>query len=74
MKLFRYRRPSLSRALGISRAKARFTRATGGRALRDPSSIMTNAERRLKRRAGYYSAPAKLIRNRHRWFGWFKLW
>lgn len=74
MKLFRYRKPSLARILGISAAKSRFTRATGGRAVRHPSSIVQNFERRAKRRVGYYSAPAKAVRNRHRWFGWFKLW
>jgi hypothetical protein len=74
MKLFRYRRPSLRRALGISAAKSRFTRATGGRAVRHPSTIVTNYERRAKPRVGYYSTPMKLIRNRHRWLGWFRLW
>ena len=74
MKLFRYRKPSLSRMLGVSRAKSRFTRATGGRAVRHPEAIVQNAERRWKRRVGYYSPPAKAIRNRHRWFGWLKLW
>lgn len=60
--------------LGVSAAKSRFTRATGGRALRHPTAIIDNAERRAKRRVGYYSAPVKAVRNRHRWFGWFKLW
>ena len=74
MKLFRYRKPSWNRALGISAAKSRFTRATGGRAVRHPEAIIQNYERRAKRKLGYYSAPAKAIRNRHRWLGWLKLW
>ncbi len=74
MKPFSYRKPSLARMLGISAAKSKFTRATGGRAVRHPRSILENYERRTKRRWGYYSAPAKLMRNRHLWWGWIKLW
>ena len=74
MKLFRYRKPSWKRILGISSAKSRFTRATGGRAVRHPEALVQNFERRTKRKVGYYSAPAKAVRNRHRWFGWLKLW
>jgi len=75
MKLFRYRRPSLKRVLGISGAKSRFTRATGGAALRHPKVLVSNAKRRAKRRVGYYSAPAKAVRNRrHFYIGPFRLW
>jgi hypothetical protein len=74
MKLFSYRKPSMRRILGVSAAKSRFTRATGGRAVRHPKSIVQNAKRRMKRRLGYYSAPAKALRARHMWLGWFKLW
>lgn len=74
MKLIRYRKPSINRILGISTAKSRFTRATGGRSLRNPKYFVQNYERRAKHRVGYYSAPVKAIRNRHRWFGWLKLW
>jgi hypothetical protein len=74
MKLFRYRKPSWKRILGVSSAKSRFTRATGGRAVRHPQAVVQNFERRTKRKVGYYSAPAKAVRNRHRWFGWLKLW
>lgn len=74
MKLFRYRKPSLKRALGITQAKRNFTRMTGGAALRNPKSIVTNYERRMKRSVGYYSEPMKAVRNRHRWFGWLKFW
>jgi len=74
MKLFSYRKPSVRRVLGISSARSRFTRATGGRAVRHPKSILQNAQRRAKRRIGYYSAPAKALRARHLWLGWLKLW
>ena len=74
MKFFRYRRPSLNRMLGISQAKSNFTRATGGRALRDPKVLVTNYERRVKRRVGYYGPVPKAVRNRQAFLGWFKLW
>ena len=74
MKLFSYRKPSVRRVLGISSARSRFTRSTGGRAVRHPKSILQNAQRRAKRRIGYYSAPAKALRARHLWLGWLKLW
>lgn len=47
---FRTRKPSLNRMLGISRAKSKFTRATGGRAARNPKWIVKNAQRRTTRR------------------------
>jgi len=74
MKLFRYRRPSVRRMLGVSRAKSSFTRATGGAAARKPKALLKNYERRVKRRAGYYSAPAKALRNRRGFLGWLRLW
>lgn len=48
----RRRAPSLKRALGISSAKAKLTRATGGRALRDPSAPLKNLKRKSKRAMG----------------------
>jgi hypothetical protein len=74
VKLIRYRRPSVNQLRGISRAKSRFTRATGGRVLRHPQALRQNFERRVKRRMGYYSWPAKAMRARHLWLGPFKLW
>lgn len=41
-----FKKPSLNRALGISKAKSRFTRATGGRMLRDPVGTMRQKARR----------------------------
>ena len=61
-KLFRYRKPSVKTALGVTKAKRRVTKATGGKAVRDPSVLITNANRRIKRKVGYYSAPAKATR------------
>src|SRR5690349_11961241 len=46
------RKPSLNRMLGISSAKAKLTKATGGKAARDPSVIFKNAEKRAKRQMG----------------------
>ncbi len=62
-KLFpRYRRPSLSTALGITKAKRRFKTATGYYAATRWMRAPKNAERRLKRRVGYYSGPMKFLR------------
>jgi hypothetical protein len=48
--------------LGITKAKKRFYRATGITAIRRPFRAPKNLERRIKRRAGYYSEPMKLFR------------
>ena len=58
----RYRRPSLSTALGITRAKRRLGRASGYYALTRPLRAPSNFKRRLLRRSGYYSAPMRLFR------------
>lgn len=58
----RYRRPSLSTALGITRAKRRFKQQTGYYALTRPFRAPGNFKRRVLRRAGYYSGPMKLLR------------
>jgi hypothetical protein len=49
------RKPSLNRALGISSAKSKFTKMTGGRAARNPKAFFQNAEKRAKRRMGIVS-------------------
>ena len=72
--IFNYRRPSLNRMLGISKAKSSFTRHTGGAVLRNPKVLFTNADRRIKRRVGYYSPLMKALRSRHFYIGPFKLW
>jgi hypothetical protein len=61
-KLFRYRRPSLKTALGVTRAKRRLGKATGYYAVTRPFRAWGNFKRRTLRRAGYYSGPMKLFR------------
>lgn len=64
MKLFRYRKPSAKTVLGITKAKKRAKKASGITAATRPLRTATNLKRTAKRKVGYYSAPAKLIRNR----------
>ena len=61
-KVFRYRRPSLSTALGVTRAKRRFKTATGYYAATRWMRAPTNYRRRALRRIGYYSGPMKFLR------------
>lgn len=61
-KIFRYRRPSLSTALGITRAKRRFKTQTGYYAATRWTRAPRNFQRRALRRAGYYSGPMKFLR------------
>ena len=58
----RYRRPSLSTVLGVTRAKRRFKTATGYYAATRWTRAPYNFKRRMLRRAGYYSGPMKLFR------------
>jgi hypothetical protein len=54
-KLFpRDRRPSLGELLGISQASRQVSRKYGLRIVLDPLSPLKNAQRRAKRRSGYY--------------------
>jgi len=63
IKLFpRYRRPSVNEILGITQAKRRVSRKYHLATLRDPMTPWKNAERRAKRRMGYYSEPMKMAR------------
>lgn len=62
MKLFRYRRPSVSTMLGITKAKKRTNKALGITAMKKPLRAKSNMQRRVKRKAGYYSGPMKLLR------------
>lgn len=59
---FRYRRPSLKTALGITRAKKRFNKAVGITAIKRPFRAPGNAKRRVLRRVGYYSEPMRFMR------------
>lgn len=62
MKLFRYRKPSVKTALGVTKAKKTLKRKTGITAAARPTRAVSNAKRRVKRKAGYYSTPAKALR------------
>jgi hypothetical protein len=69
-KLFpRNRRPSLGELLGISQAERQVSRKHHLRIVRDPMSPLKTAERRAKRRAGYYSGPMQFARFLRRLFG-----
>lgn len=60
---YRYRRPALGELLGITQLKRRLSRTYSLARLRHPiQTPLTNLERRVKRRAGYYSEPMKLLR------------
>lgn len=62
-KLFpRNRKPSLGELLGISQAKRQVSRKYRLRILIDPTAPLETAARRAKRRAGYYSPPARFAR------------
>lgn len=58
----RYRKPSLKTALGVTKAKRRFRKATGYYAATRWTRAPRNAKRRVLRRAGYYSGPMKFLR------------
>jgi hypothetical protein len=63
MRLFpRYRAPSEGEILGTTQAKRRISRQYHLATLRDPTTPLKNAERRAKRRVGWYSEPAKFAR------------
>jgi len=62
MKIFRYRKPSLSTALGITKLKKQTNKKTGITAAMRPFRAKNNFIRKIKRQAGYYSGPAKALR------------
>jgi len=62
VKFFRYRRPSWKTVLGVTRAKKRVRKALGITALLAPFRWWPNQVRRAKRRIGWYSPLARLIR------------
>jgi hypothetical protein len=63
MKFFRYRAPSIKTVLGITHAKKAINKAVGITAAMKPVRWLSNTKRTAKRKAGYYSAPGKVIRN-----------
>jgi hypothetical protein len=52
-RFIRYRRPSLSTMLGVTRAKKRLNRQLGITAVKRPFRTPDNMKRRFLRRAGY---------------------
>jgi hypothetical protein len=62
IRIFRYRRPSLKTALGITKAKRRVKKDLGITAAMRPFRAPGNMKRRVLRRAGYYSGPMKFFR------------
>lgn len=63
MKIFRYRRPSLKTILGITKAKKRLKKGLGITDALKPFRLLTNAERRLKRKIRYESDAGRMIRD-----------
>jgi hypothetical protein len=55
----RYRKPSIGELLGTTKVKRRVSRKYHLRAITDPLYPVKNAERRAKRKVGYYSGGAK---------------
>ena len=62
MKLIRYRKPSVKSMLGVTKAKKNINRSLGITAIKRPLRAPGNMERRMLRRAGYYSEPMKFMR------------
>ncbi len=67
-RMFRYRRPSLKTALGVTKAKRRLKTQTGYYAATRWMRAPQNYKRRVLRRAGYYSGPMKFMRFLFRMF------
>jgi hypothetical protein len=62
MKLFRYRKPSLKTALGVTKAKRRVKKNLGIYKVTKITNAPKNIGPRVKRKAGYYSEPMKFLR------------
>src|SRR5262249_49747122 len=58
----RYRKPSVSTVLGVTQVKKRVKKALGINTLLAPFRAVGNYQRRLLRRAGYYSPEMKALR------------
>ena len=58
----RYRKPSVKTVLGITKMKKRLNKALGINKLLVPFRAVGNYQRRLLRRAGYYSPEMKALR------------
>ncbi len=62
MSNMRYRKPSVRSLLGMTRLKKRVKKALGINKLLAPFRAIKNYQRRLLRRAGYYSPELKMMR------------
>jgi hypothetical protein len=62
MSNMRYRKPSVSSLLGITRLKKRVKKALGINKLLWPFRAVNNYQRRVLRRAGYYNPELKMMR------------
>ena len=62
MKLWRYRKPSIKSTLGVTKVKKRVKKKLGITAAMKPLRTPKNIERRIKRKAGWYSWPICLLR------------
>ena len=58
----RYRKPSVKRALGVSKAKRQLKKATGIADVQRVANTPKNIKRQAKRKAGHESEPLKLFR------------
>ena len=61
MKL-RYRKPSVKRMLGVTKAKRQVKKSLGVDKITRVTNAPKNIERRSKRKVGYESEPMKLFR------------
>lgn len=62
MSNMRYRKPSVSSLLGITRLKKRVKKALGINKVLAPFRAVSNYQRRMLRRAGYYRPELKMMR------------
>lgn len=63
MKLFRYRKPSLKTLLGLTKAERKIKKDLGIYEVTKIINAPKNLKRRILNKAGYYSEPAKILRN-----------
>lgn len=80
MKLFKRRKTTLkgaiNRATGVTKAKRKFTKMTGGRAARNPKALIQNTKRKVKRKTGFDNKVVKAARNHKKpiYFLGIKIW
>ena len=62
MKIPRYRKPSVKKILGVTKAKRQIKKATGISNVTRVVNAPTNIKRTAKRKVGYESEPMKIFR------------